>query len=254
MLCLVCALVVVLIYGACRTAERFVDARTSNTDMLRCTIPDVVAVDTGVPGPCIGVLCSVHGNEPAGAYALTRALAGASPCLDLRRLRRGRLIIIPRANPCGLAKGCRENPFSQLDVNRQFTENGGTDATSMFIVNAFKTCDLIIDLHEGWGWHLQNTGSIGSTISPTAEPYWRTLAPRIVDRLNGSIADPKKRFSVIWRDTCTIPEALSCWALTNKRPYLLVETSGQNDVQPIGVREAQVCTVLDTVLAAFGMW
>jgi hypothetical protein len=219
-----------------------------------CLEPEYVVIDSGVAGPTIGMVGSVHGNEPAGAYTLSRMVAHG----EFKPIR-GKLIIITKANPCGLLENMRQNPHSLLDINRQFDENGGNDFTSQKIIEILKSCDLILDFHEGWGWHLETKSSwnpvqqisVGSTITPGEHAFWKELAPRIVDRINVGITDPMKKFSVIWGASCKIPSSLNCYASQNARPYLLIETSGQNDIQPIEVREAQNRIVIQTVMEYF---
>lgn len=219
-----------------------------------CLEPEYVVIDSGVAGPTIGMVGSVHGNEPAGSYTLSRMVNRG----EFKPIR-GKLIIITKANPCGLLENMRENPHSLLDINRQFDENGGNDVTSQRLIEILKPCDLILDFHEGWGWHLETKNSrnplqqvsVGSTITPGEHEFWKELAPRIVNRINLGITDPLKKFSIIWGASCKIPTSLNCYAAQNSRPYLLIETSGQNDIQPIEVREAQDRIVIQTVLEYF---
>jgi len=219
-----------------------------------CSKPDVVVIDSGVPGPIIGMVGSVHGNEPAGAYTLSRMIE-----LGDFKPRKGKLIIIRRANPCGLARNIRENPWTGNDTNRQFNENGGMDSLSSSIVNILEPCDLIIDFHEGWGWYLETIRSynpfqpvsVGSTITPGTHEFWQKLAPKIVNNINQHIDNDLKKFSIIWGASCKIPSSLNCYALQNNRPYVLVETSGQNDIQPIEAREQQNRIIIETILSHF---
>ena len=221
-----------------------------------CLEPEYTIIDSGIVGPVIGLIGSVHGNEPAGAYTLSRMVANGE-----LKPSKGKLIVITKANPCGLLENMRENPHSLLDINRQFDENGGMDITSQRIISILKPCDLILDFHEGWGWHLETKSSwnpvqqvsVGSTISPGDDTFWKELAPRIVDRVNVGISEPLKKFSIIWDASCKIPSSLNCYAAVNNRPYLLIETSGQNDIQPIDVRETQNKIIIQTVLEYFGM-
>ncbi len=245
---IIAILVLVLIYIVSRRTNEYASDPS-------CLIPPTFTIDSGVPGPTIGILASVHGNEPAGAYTVSKMI-------DAGELKptKGKLIIII-GNPCGIRAGVRENPYSWRDINRQFSEAGGHDETSAFIVKAFAGCDLILDFHEGWGWHLETKASknplqqisVGSTITPGLHPFWKVLAPKIVDNINVSIDEPLRKFSIIWNESCKIPQSLNCYALQNNIPYLLIETSGQENVQPMDVREHQVRTVIGTVLSYYGM-
>lgn len=237
----------------------FVNIRNKETLIMgtpACLEPEYTIIDSGIPGPTIGMVGSVHGNEPAGSYTLSRIVQKG----EFKPIR-GKLIIITKANPCGLLENMRRNPHSLLDINRQFDENGGTDITSQRIINILKPCDLILDFHEGWGWHLETKNSynplqqisVGSTITPGDHTFWKELAPRIINRINLGIKDPLKKFSIIWGASCKIPTSLNCYAALNLRPYLLIETSGQNNIQPIEVREGQNKIIIRTVLEYFKM-
>lgn len=247
---LILLVVIIVATYAIRKTERYATGSAS------CLEPEYVVIDSGVAGPTIGMVGSVHGNEPAGSYTLSRMVRNG----EFKPIR-GKLIIITKANPCGLLENMRENPHSLLDINRQFDEDGGNDTTSRRIIEILKPCDLILDFHEGWGWHLETKDSwnplqpvsVGSTITPGEHTFWKELAPRIVDRINLGISEPLKKFSVIWGASCKIPTSLNCYAAQNSRPYLLIETSGQNNIQPIEVREKQDRIVIHTVLEYFKM-
>ena len=41
-------------------------------------------------------------------------------------------------------------------------------------------------------------------------------------------------------ESCTIKSTLACYMQKHKRPYILMETTGQNDIQPMHVRVRQI--------------
>jgi predicted deacylase len=67
-----------------------------------CNRPDVITIDSGITGPTIGMVGGVHGNEPAGSYTLTKMISNGE-----FKPKKGKIVIIHRANPCGLAKNVR---------------------------------------------------------------------------------------------------------------------------------------------------
>ena len=72
-------------------------------------------IDSGKPGPCVAVIGGCHGNEPAGAYAADQ----------IRRwpIVRGKLVVVPRANPPALAIFRRYSPDvkkAHRDLNRNY--------------------------------------------------------------------------------------------------------------------------------------
>ncbi|MEM7442915.1 MAG: succinylglutamate desuccinylase/aspartoacylase family protein [Pseudomonadota bacterium] len=99
-------------------------------------------------GPTIGISAVIHGNEPTGAQIileLSRLLAD----LPLR----GRLLILPVANPWAFAVNHRFTPIDELNLNRVFPgEPGGwfSDLLAQAISREFlEKIDVHIDLHSG---------------------------------------------------------------------------------------------------------
>ena len=67
------------------------------------------------PGPSLVVLGAVHGNEVCGAHAIVRAIDDMTH--GRLRLLRGRLTLVPVANPLAFAQATREG---QRNLNRRF--------------------------------------------------------------------------------------------------------------------------------------
>ena len=67
------------------------------------------------PGPSLVVLGAVHGNEVCGAHAIVRAIDDLTH--GRLRLLRGRLTLVPVANPRACAQATREG---QRNLNRRF--------------------------------------------------------------------------------------------------------------------------------------
>ena len=67
------------------------------------------------PGPSLVVLGAVHGNEVCGAHAIVRAIDDLTH--GRLRLLRGRLTLVPVANPLAFAQVTREG---QRNLNRRF--------------------------------------------------------------------------------------------------------------------------------------
>lgn len=193
------------------------------------------------PGPTIAFVAGMHGNEPAGTIALKRLLARPP------RIRRGSLIVIPEVNPWGLKYGVRwqDNLFAP-DVNRNFGNASCSDRTSCALLRILLGADLVVDLHEGYTWAKQNPKSVGSTV--TARGSFRKMARDIVKGLNRDIRDPKKQFIVSPHPPCDIPNTLECCLYRRGIPYMLVETTGQNNIQPIELRINQMNHVISQVL------
>ncbi|MBK1794092.1 succinylglutamate desuccinylase/aspartoacylase family protein [Devosia sp. WQ 349] len=99
-------------------------------------------------GPTIGISASIHGNENTGSQAI----------LDLyRQLKdmplKGRILLLPVANPSAFAVNERYATIDKVDLNRQFPGNpNGTYSQQLAhaITNEFlNVIDVHIDLHSG---------------------------------------------------------------------------------------------------------
>jgi hypothetical protein len=181
------------------------------------------------------------------------------------KINNNRIIFIPYVNYCALQLNNRQVPFIG-DLNRKFpiTENYNEDDLHPIIKEILiqiKQADFIIDFHEGWGYYKDNTGSIGSTITPTNTIISKQVADLVYDNLNNTINDNNKKFTILINDDDNINKnpnkygknqdikyTLRYFANLKKENYILIETSGQNDIQDLDVRTTQARIVIDTVL------
>jgi predicted deacylase len=101
-----------------------------------------------VDGATVGISASIHGNENAGSQAV----------LELyRRIRempiKGRLLLLPVANPRAFAVNHRFTPLDELNLNREFPgDDRGTYTQQLAFALArefFDRIDANIDLHSG---------------------------------------------------------------------------------------------------------
>lgn len=99
--------------------------------------------EMGEPGaPSIALAAGVHGDEPAGPWAVISALE--SGLLDGRFAYR----IWPCTNPSGYAAGSRLNADG-VDINRSFSHGGSTPESRAIITsNRDRRFVLSIDVHE----------------------------------------------------------------------------------------------------------
>ena len=219
-----------------------------------CQVLDIIELDSGIPGPCLGIIAGVHGNEPAGSILLTSLIETNDPLLKPSR---GKIIIIPRANQCGLTHYVRNHPSRNInthnqgyDLNRNFNEYGGVSEKSNRIAEALQHCSLILDFHEGWGWYaaVKNKGdltSLGSTMFGTNHPLANSVTAKTVYELNKTITDPNKKFVQLFDESCKIESTLACHFEKNNKAHIVIETSGQNDIQPLHVRTSQIKKVIE---------
>lgn len=103
----------------------------------------LLLAEAGAAGlPCVALSAGVHGDEPAGPWALL-SLA-ESGLLDPRLSYR----MWACTNPTGLAAGTRANADG-MDVNRSFDRGGRTpEARAVITANRDRRFALSLDLHE----------------------------------------------------------------------------------------------------------
>lgn len=122
-------------------------------------------IEGAEPGPTMVLVGGVHGDEPAGA--------GAAEQIRHWPILKGRLVVIPRANMKALAAHSRLIPEVEKevsDLNRDFPKPGGANEASGELASvlwsfvASQKPDWLIDMHEGFGFHQKERGSVGSSI------------------------------------------------------------------------------------------
>lgn len=106
----------------------------------------------GSQGPTALVTAGVHGDEgPWGAWAIRRFLDRV-PLAALR----GRLRLVPVANPLAMEHDARCAPLDNLDLNRTFPGHGNGSHTEMLADalarHAVEGADVVVDLHGGGSW------------------------------------------------------------------------------------------------------
>ena len=99
-------------------------------------------------GPTIGISGAIHGNEPTGTEII----------LELYRVLqntpiRGRLLLLPVANPRAYAQNRRFTPIDELNLNREFPGDPGgtyTQQLAAAITREFlEVIDVHLDFHSG---------------------------------------------------------------------------------------------------------
>jgi hypothetical protein len=208
------------------------------------------------------ILGGIHGNEPAGSKAILQLMND----INIKNIKlNNKLILIPHVNYCALQINKRSIPLIG-DLNRKFplTENHNENKLHPIIkqiLTFIKEADFIIDFHEGWGYYKENKGSIGSTITPTNTIISNQVADLIYNNLNNNIIEDNKKFIILTDDNNLIqntPEkygenidiknTLRYYANIINKNYVLIETTGQNDIQDLNIRTNQARNIIDTVL------
>ena len=193
------------------------------------------------------IIAGVHGDEPAASILLNKLIQDKYfENIDKNLFIR----IIPNVNKFGLTFNTRyQNNIQEPDINRNFIENG-LDNVSKEIVELTKNMDLILDFHEGWGFHKINPKSLGSTITVSSGKHMKKIGKQIIINLNNII--PKKEYKFILRkNTCKIQSSFGCYSTNMMKNYILVETTGQNNIQKLEIRQKQIYNVIRTVISNF---
>ena len=120
---------------------------TTHADGTDATLTIHEITGTG-DGPTVGISASIHGNEPTGTEII----------LELFRLLRhtpirGRLMLLPVANPRAYAVNHRFTPIDELNLNREFPgdpRGNYTQQLAAAITREFlEVIDVHLDFHSG---------------------------------------------------------------------------------------------------------
>lgn len=196
----------------------------------------------------VAIIAGTHGNEPAGTIALEKMMRDR--VFDGLNGTTVGVRVIPRVNEWGLKLGTRKT-LSLQDVNRNYLVKRGNvegrEGVSDEVARLTKDANLIIDLHEGWGFHQFHPTRIGPTLSYSGK-LGEFLSQKAINEVNETIGDAMKKFVLMNGDMCDIPTTLGCARHTLKKDYILIETTGQNDIQPLSVRTQQHAVLVMTIL------
>ena len=178
------------------------------------------------------MVAGTHGNEPAGVYALNRLINYLKN--DPSLVKSGKITIINNMNKCGYYIDTRNysNVGKKLDLNRLYGKNF---VVNKQVENIIDRQDIILDFHEGWGY-IKKDKSIGSSITFSNDISDNTKKD-ILDTINSDITTDYKKFIESKKDI--IPYSLRDYAKIKNKTYILLETTGQNNVQPLNLRVNQ---------------
>jgi hypothetical protein len=224
---------------------------------------DYFIYNSGNPGPTIAIVGGTHGNEPIGSIVIRELIRKLNNKKIM--LKSGKLILIPDVNYCALKVGIRLIPLIG-DLNRKYPKNLHENSSCPInnkIINLLKDTDFILDFHEGWGFHRLNKDSMGSSITPSETELSNNIAHIIYDNINKTISDKDKKFIIFVNDNRynTNPDiysklndikgSLRYYANINKKNYILIEITGQNNIQTLDIRQNQGNIIINNVLTYF---
>lgn len=203
---LVCALVAQFAFAAATAPAPIIDEPVASgviSGLIARGLPSETRYyirQAAAHGPTVLVVGGMHGNEPAGAEAADQ--------IRHWNVTRGRLVVIPRANPPALAANTRNvpgKPGALGNLNRNFPTTNparGTQGPTAEHLWEFVTIlkpDWVLDLHEGFDFHATNDKSVGSSIIHFDEPDTTPFAVKMVEAVNAEITDDDKQFRRVTR-------------------------------------------------------
>lgn len=199
-------------------------------------------------GPNILIIGATHGNEPAGYYGIKEFMNKLNKQEII--LKKGKIIFIPSVNYCGLQLNKR-NHNTVGDINRLYSDMKNNNIINKLIINLSKTSDFIIDFHEGYDYANKSDETLGSTITPAETETSLKVANIVINNLNKIINVDFKKFKI--NHNKKISGTFREYADVNKLNYILVETTGQKDVQPLNIRKEQCINIINSVLENYNM-
>ncbi len=108
-------------------------------------------LDSGRPGPTLGIIATIHGDEPISIETIRRMLRSD----DLGEMK-GRIRALPVANPYAFQSVTRNTPLDMNNLNRIFPgdPDGQLSEQLAHVICAryLPGLDAMIDLHSGGVW------------------------------------------------------------------------------------------------------
>ena len=208
-------------------------------------------IESGVEGPVVLITGGMHGNEPAGSRAAEQIVHW--------KITRGRVVIAPRTNTPGLKANTRFMPGVDKpanNLNRNFPATGAPDMARSVPGRALWELarkvrpGWVFDLHEGFDFNIANKGSVGSSVIYLDSPETRKLAGLLIDQVNSTISDPKRKFVHISGGPVNTGLARACIDRFGSKGFILETTFSR---QPLSLRVRQHRLMVYQALRRLGM-
>jgi len=182
----------------------------------------LIAVNGSRPGPVLGLIGAVHGDE----YEGTAAIWDLYRSLDPKRMT-GSVVGVPIANPYAFQAGSRDTPLDGVNLNRVFPgRRNGTISeriAAVIMEEIVAHCDAVLDLHSG------------GRILDMLPVVLRTSNPDLADRLDAlTLATGLELdWQVNWQRTGMLAEA----AIARGIPALTLEVGGAGRLDAASLQE-----------------
>lgn len=188
-----------------------------------------------VAGPTVVIAAGAHGDEIAGPIAAEQIARWP--------VRRGRLLVLPRANVRALEAGRRstpDEPAALSNLNRNYPtsrlpEPRGELATAIFEWIRIARPDWLLDLHEGRGVHATDRSSVGRTLIVSHSPVAHEMATQMWRRVNATVTDPALPFTIVASGGVTGGLSRAAWEQLGAHSMTLETTKGD----PLALRVRQ---------------
>lgn len=205
-----------------------------------------------VPGQTVLITGGIHGNEPSGANAAEQ--------IRHWPIAKGRMIVVPQVNVLGLKADSRWFPLERndnklRDMNRNFpTPDDLAPRTALArelwqLIQQVKP-DLVIDLHEGFDFHIANSKSVGSSVICKPGPKRQASAERMLAAVNASITDKQRQLVLLDRKGPVMGSMARACADRLNVDAFIIETTFKD--QPLSLRTRQHRTMVSTLLLERG--
>ena len=211
------------------------------------------AVEGEEPGPVVFLTGGVHGNEPAGSYAAEQ--------IRHWPIKAGRLIVVPRVNTLGLTAVTRwfpplEEDKNQRDLNRNFPTIDrelpqSPVAVALWELVERQNPDFVIDLHEGFDFHISNPKSVGSSVIFTNSVRRASLAEKMLTAVNATVDDEERRFEMLSRSGAAKGSLVRACTDRLKIDSFILETTYKD--QSVSLRARQHRLMVSTLLLELGL-
>jgi putative intracellular protease/amidase len=154
-------------------------------------------IDSGRTGPVVMVVGGMHGDEEG---------ASAAGQIAAWQVRRGKLVVLPRANRQGVLQHTRLQPAESnaalRDLNRNFptktnaTPRGALAAAIWAQVRTIKP-DWLLDLHEGYPKTATKTNGVGSSLIVMTPMMMMPVISNMVTAANTTITNAAQHFRLL---------------------------------------------------------
>jgi len=213
-----------------------------------CNNIDIYEFDSNKPGINLLLIGGSHGNEPSGSVALLQFINSMKN--EKYKLKNGKITVIPKPNKLGYIFNSRYllHRFINRDLNRNYPRNvneKALDPISAKIMHHVNKSDWILDFHEGWGYASEQKGSLGSGIYPSDSKNSIIMAQNILKSINLAINGNK----FVYKENVNPNlRTLKSYANYLEKNYILIEITGQNNIQPIKIRSEQIIFIIQFFL------